>query len=64
MVRILRRRSLGHALPGQVYLSLGVYLANLKDTCNLELHFRNPDDGYNGDPFSSTITFYQTVMID
>jgi hypothetical protein len=44
--------------------SLGVYLANLKDTYNLELHFRDPDDGYNGDPFSSTITFCQTVMID
>ena len=44
--------------------SLGRYLAALEDTCRLELRFRDPEDGYWGDPWKCGKTTCQTVMID
>jgi hypothetical protein len=46
--------------------SLGYYLGELKDTCKLEIRFRDPEDGYNGDPWGTSTgsTTCQTVIVD
>jgi hypothetical protein len=46
--------------------SLGYYLGELKDTCNLEIRFRDPEDGYNGDPWGDNTgaTTCQTIIVD
>jgi len=47
-----------------VSTSLGRYLGALDEKCNLELRFRDPRDGYHGDPFRYAATTCQTVMTD
>ena len=53
-----------HSFLQNMAASLGHYLAGLKDGCQLELRFRDPQDGCSGHPWLVRQTSCQTVMID